>query len=491
MSNDDERLMSFSEKQVHWGLRTFGRLTPDKCERIHEASLHILKRTGVRLYDDEALDLVQQAGAEVRDGNRVQMPASLVEEALSTAPSEVTLYNRYGEPVMPIRGHCSYFGPGSDLLYVIDHCTGERRRAVMQDVIDGITLCDALEHIDFAMSMFLPDDVEGEIADRYQMALMLQYTTKPIICVTYDASGWIDAVNMAESVVGGASALREKPLVACYANVTTGLRHNKESLRKLLISAEKGLPVLYCPSTSGGGLTAPITTAGNLATTNAGALAGLVISQLKQPGTPVIFPGSGGGAMDMRTLVSSYAQPDVKGVGESMAHYYALPMFTAGGTTDTKLLDQQSSIEATLTLVLEVLLGGQIVHDLGYLESGLTGSLTQLMICHEIVDWLKCLMKEIEISDETLALDLIEDIGPDGQYVDTDHTLEHFRGRWYPDLFERDTYDAWTADGGKTLAERAAERVEIILREHEPEPLSGEAEKALQIILQRARDGLH
>ncbi len=470
---------------VSFGSVQFGRLSPQQCEKLHYASLEILERTGVRIYEPEAVELLRKAGALVSDGNRVRIPSGLVERAFSTVPKRVTLCDRHGRRVMPVEGYRSFYGPGSDCLNIVDHRTWKRRKPVLKDVIEGITVCDALPHIDFVMSMFLPSDVNQVIADRYQMEVMLNYTTKPIVFVTYELSGCVDAVEMAEAVVGGPEALRQNPLVACYINVTTGLRHNEEAVQKLLYLAEKGLPALYIPVASGG-ITGPVTPAGSMAIVNAGMLVGLVLSQLKQEGAPIIVPGWGGGGIDMRTMVGPYCGPDHRRLAEALAHYYNLPMFTLAGASDSKMVDQQAGIEAALTLMVDALAGGNIVHDLGYLESGLSGSLAQLVICNEIVSWIESFMKGIEINDETLALDLIDKIGPDGQFLDSDHTMCHFRERWYPEIIERDNYDNWLAKGGKSLAERAAERVEEILAEHKPEPLPKDVAKAVHAIVERA-----
>jgi trimethylamine--corrinoid protein Co-methyltransferase len=479
---------------IHTNDRTFvsaqfRRLSDEQCQKIHWASLEVMERTGVRLYEQEAIDLLQKADVPVSDGNRVRFPSGLVEKAFTTVPKRVVLCDRRGNRVMPVEGHRSFYGPGSDCLHIIDHRTGERRGPVLKDVVEGMILADALPHIDFVMSMVLPMDAPPAVADRYQMEAMLNYTTKPIIFVTTEFSGCVDAVEMAEAVAGGAEALRLNPFVACYINVTTGLRHNQEALQKLLYLAGKGLPALYIP-VGLGGATAPVTLAGCQVIWNVGALVGLVLSQLKREGAPYIMTGWGASALDMRTLVQPYAGPDRRGIAEALAHFYGLPMFALGGCSDSKRVDQQAGIEAALTLMTAALAGGNIVHDLGYLESGLCYSLAQLAICDEILGWLEHFIRGVEVNDETLALDLIDEIGPDGQYLDSDHTLAHFRERWYPTLFERDNHDNWLAKGGKTLGQRAAERVEKILAEHKPEPLPEDVAQKIKAVVQRAEESV-
>lgn len=463
----------------------WARLTQEQCQQLHNASLEILERTGARLFNDEALALVRKAGAKVVEENRVHIPARLVEQALSTVPKSVTLHDRNGRPVMPLEGNNYFFGPGSDCLNIIDHRSGERRQPVLQDVVEAMRVCDALNEMDFVMSMFLPSDVGQDIADRYQMEVMLQNTTKPIVLVTYETSGCVDAIEMAEAVAGGADALRERPFVTCYINVTTGLLHNADALEKLLFLAEKGLPALYIPVVSGG-TTGPITMAGGLALSNAGVLVGLVISQLKREGAPLIIPGFGGDALDMRTMVDPYCGPDPRGMAQALAHFYQLPMFSLGGASESKLVDQQAGIEAALDMLVAASSGGHIVHDCGYLESGLSGSLAQLVICNEVAGWIRHACRPVEISAETLALDLIDQVGPDGQFLKLPHTRRHMRERWYPDLIDRCTYSGWLANGGRTLGERAAERVSQILASHHCESLSSTVAETIRRVVLRA-----
>lgn len=463
----------------------YGRLSPEQCSILHNASLEILSRTGARLHDQEAIDLLAKAGASVSDGNRVRIPAGLVEKAFSTVPRRVTLYNRSGKSPLFLENGNVYHGPGSDCLNIIDHRNGERRTAVLQDVVDGITVCDALSHIKFVMSMFLPSDVNAMVSDRYQMEVMLSRTTKPIVFVTNEFSGCVDAVEMAEVVAGGTEALKLRPSAACYINVTSGLIHNEEALQKLLFLAAKGLPLLYVPVVTGG-INGPVTPAGSMALANAGVLVGLVLSQLRREGAPFVVPGWGGEGLDMRTMVSPYCAPDPKGMAHALAHHYNLPQFGLGGASESKLVDQQAAADAALTLMAETLGGANLIHDLGYLESGLCGSLAQLVICNELVRWIEHLFAPVEINDETLALDLIDEMGPEGQFLDTNHTMKHFRERWYPDVFERGNYEQWQARGSKTLAERASERVTKILQEHQPELLPKDVARDVHAIVERA-----
>jgi trimethylamine--corrinoid protein Co-methyltransferase len=461
----------------------FQRMTTTQCQKIHSASLELLERYGVKLHDPQAIELLKKGGADV-EGDLVYLPSGMIEKAFSTVPKRVVLYNRHGDPVMPLEGRRSFYGPGSDTLNLIDHRTGERRKPVLNDIREGMILCDALPNIDFVMSLVLPGDVDQIIADTFQMEVMLNHTIKPVIAVTYDLPGLVDAVEMAEAVMGGADALRRHPILSCYINVVSGLNHNAEALQKLLYLSAKGLPSIYIPSTTAG-TNSPITPAGAVALDNAGVLLGLVLSQLNCEGAPYIMPGMPPAPMDMRTMNSPYAYP-VRGIFQSMAQMYQLPAFGLGGVTDSKLVDQQAAAEAALTLLAETLVGGNIIHDVGYIESGLGFSFEMLAICDDIIGWIEAFVKGIDVSEEALALDVIKAAGHEGSYLATEHTRRHFKEEWYPALFERDIYAGWEAKGSKTLAQRARERVEKILSQHHPEPLPAEVQSQLrQIVLRR------
>ncbi len=462
----------------------FPRLTEEQSRKICWASLEILERVGVRLFLDEAIDLLKKAGARVTDGNLVHLPSHLIEKALSTVPKKVVLFDRYHYPAMPIEGDNCFYGPGSDCLNIVDLRTGIRRKPILNDVREGLALCNALLNIDFVMSLLLPIDVNTAIADRYQMEAMLSSTIKPIIFGTHDFEGCVDCVEMAETVAGGEEALREKPSVACCINVVSGLRHHKEGLEKLLYLASKNLPVLYIPSSTAG-VASPSTPAGSMALDYAGVFVGLTLAQLKREGTPVIVTGIPPGHLDMKTLVSPRSEPE-RGTTEALSHFYKLPMFSVGGASESKIVDQQAAAEAALSLLVETLAGANIIHDLGSLESGLTFSLSQLAICDEIVSWIKAFGRDIEVDDEGLALDVIAEVGPDGQFLHTEHTIRHYRERWYPEIFERETHDAWVRRGGKSLLERAQERVGHVLADHKVEDLPRDIKKRLRKIIQRA-----
>lgn len=464
------------------GAPRFQKWSRDQLERVHAASLEILERTGVQLNLPEAVELLRGAGAAVSEGNRVRIPSHLVEWALSVAPKRVVLANRLGKRVMPLERNNVFYGPGSDCPNVIDFRTGERRPGTLQDIRDGIRVCDALPNIDFLMSLNLAGDMPQAHADLYQMQAMLANSIKPILFVTTEFEGCIKAVEMAEIVAGGAKALRTNPICALYINVTSPLVHNEEALQKLLFMAAKGLPTTYTPVVLRGA-NGPVTPAGAVAYANAGELAGLVLAQLKRQGAPVLLSGGTQDMLDMRTMLDIYAAPQNRILCVEMAHYYGLPIFGLGGASDSKLPDQQAAAEVAFSLLTETLAGTHLVHDVGYLEGGMTNSLEMIVMADEMIHWVKKFMQGEAVNEETLALDWIDQVGPGGDFLGLAHTRAHYKEDWYPALFNRKNYDGWSAEGKPTLRDRARARVEKILAEHQPPPLPEDVAKRILEIL--------
>jgi trimethylamine--corrinoid protein Co-methyltransferase len=461
----------------------FTRLGAQECDQIHVASLEVLERVGIQTRSQKARDILVQAGAIV-EGQVVRIPEYMVTRALETAPKRITLYDREGNAAIHAWGYNSYFGGGSDCLHILDHRTDQRRQAVLQDVIEASRLMDALPEIDFVMSAFLPSDVPDEIYPQVQMEAMLNNTTKPIVFVTPEFETCVACVELAEIVAGGESSFRERPFAVCYINVTSGMVANEDSLQKCMYFAEKGLPQLYIPLNAAG-VNSPATTAGCMATMNAGTLLGIVLSQLIRPGTPIAVPGWNGGPYNLQTMVGNYCLPDEQGVAIAMGRYYDLPVFGLGGATDSKVLDQQAGAECALGLLFPLLNGANIIHDIGFMDAGMQGSLQLMAICDDMLGWIRAATRGVVINEETLALDVVEELGPDGDYLAHDHTYRHFKDAYYSKLADRQIFSAWEDAGSLSMAERAAHRVDEILANHEPKPLSEDLQKELHAAVER------
>jgi trimethylamine--corrinoid protein Co-methyltransferase len=336
--------------------------------------------------------------------------------------------------------------------------------------------------------MALPSDVPPATSDRRSFLTMISNTSKPVVFTAWDESGLADIISMAETVAGGAAELSLNPFLLAYLEPTSPLQHSEVVLRKMLMMADKRLPIVYAPG-GADGASAPVTPAGSLAMANAEVMSGITIAQLRQPGTPVVY-GSGSGPLDMHTTVIPYSSPEHllhnKAMAELGQRHYHLPTWGFSGCSDSKVPDIQAGIESALWILWTAMSGANLVHDIGYLESGLTCSYEMIVICDEIIGFVRRLMGGIAMTPETLALDVIDEVGPGGDFLSTDHTLNHFRECWYPNIIDRSMYESWS-DAGKPLAiEKAREAARDALAKHMPEPLPQATLEALHALVAAA-----
>jgi trimethylamine--corrinoid protein Co-methyltransferase len=465
-------------------------ISDEQVREIHYATLEILSQTGVKMGDPQGRELLLEAGAWESNG-RIKIPEYIVNDALAKAPSRIPMHNRLGELTMPLELGKVFFGPGSDTTFTLDLETGERRRAVAQDVENIARWGDALNNIDFIMSMGSPSDVPIDDLYIHSFIRMIRGSVKPNVYTAQNRKDMEDIYRIAAAVMGGEQALREKPILLHYAEPISPLYIIEESLQKHIFCAEKGIPAAYIPSTNTGG-GGPITVAGAVALGNAECLLGLIISQLVRPGTPFLY-GMNTAALDMKTTIVSYGSPDWSlgmGTWAELARYYNLPVWGYGGATDSKVVDAQAGIEATFSIMNAFLSRITLVHDVAYIEYGSTSSMEMLVIADEIIRMTRFTMEGLLVNKNTLALDVIARADPGGGFIADDHTMDNFRtAQWEPKIIDRKQYDVWEAAGSKDMFTRANERARQILSEHEVPPLSEEAEKVIAEVLAERSEG--
>ena len=450
-------------------------LTEDQKETIFLSVLEVLEHTGVRVDNDEGLELLSSAGARVGSQQRVHIPSYLVEDALACAPRRITIYNRLGERVMFLEDHRVHFCSQTDSTFFFDPFDGTRRACVRADARLGAILCDALSNIDMVSFSSLYSDVPGQIAIRIGHKDTVMNCTKPLMHGTGDFASLKAVAEMAAVVAGGWDELARRPYYVHYAEPLSPLTHTDEGVAKLLFCVEHGIPVIYTPMTLAGS-SAPVTAAGNLVACIAESLSGLVMAQLKRRGAPFIFGGVPT-IIDMSTMLVSYGAPEMSlwsAALAEMAHYLHLPVFSTAGCTDAVTFDQQAAAESAISCLMAALSGANLVHDVGFTEAANSASLELIAATDEFIGMVGCIMDGIEVTPETLALDVIDQVGPGGSYFGEKHTVRHFRQNWFPRLLNRHNYEQWTAAGGLSLGDKANQRVRQILQEHKPEPLPPE-----------------
>ncbi|MFB3882988.1 MAG: trimethylamine methyltransferase family protein, partial [Armatimonadota bacterium] len=424
-------------------------LSDDQLEDIYLAALQVLERTGTRVYQDEGLALLRDAGCQVSDGSLVRIPSWLVKASLATTPERITIAGRDRTKRVTLEYNKVWFGTGSDCPFVIDPYTDERRPYTFKDIYNAAKIAESLPNIDFHMSLGLTSDVTRKSYDRHQLLAMLKGTTKPFVITAVDKNGLADQYEMACEVLGGAEEFARAPLFVIYIEPSSPLNNSKEAVEKILYAAETGIPAIYTPCPICGG-TGPATLAGSLVQSLAECLTGIVLSQLKRKGAAVIIGGVNT-VLDMRTTLMAYGAPELSllSAGETeLAKWLRLPMFSTAGCSDAKVLDEQAAIESTISVAMAALSGANLVHDVGYLEAGLVGSFDMLVMSDEIIGMVKRIIGGVTVDDEHLATDLIDRVGPGGNFLAEEHTLNHFKSEfWFPKLIDRSRREKWEAQG--------------------------------------------
>lgn len=451
---------------------------------IHAATLEIMLDPGVAVYDDEALALLKRAGASC-EGATVKIPQELLQRALDTAPSSVTVYDRNGGEAMRLEQGYSYFGPGSDTTFTLDAATGERRAADLHTIRSFARLADALPNIDFTMSMGIAPETGARHADRNHFLAMVENTSKPVAFTAQTPEAMDGIVRMCQAVAGSRDAFAGKPFAVLYAMPTAPLMHTREALRALMAAADAGLPCVYA-SGAMKGATGPVTNAGILASSNAEMLTGLVIHQLRSPGAPFVY-GATLGPLEMKTTVNIYCGPESMQMQVAclqLGRFYNLPTFATAGCSDAKLFDQQAAAEISLSLMTAALAGGNLIHDVGYLESGNCSSHEALVFADEMIGQMRYLLNGFSVDGESLAVGAVRRVGIGGNYLADEHTLEHYReAAWYPPaLIDHRNHSAWLDAGGADLGRKARARASALLANHSSEPLPADTAERIRLI---------
>ena len=463
-------------------------LSEDQIEQIYFSALDVLETCGGRIFHEDALELFQKSDAVVTDKNLVRIPASLVERAIRSYPRKITLMGRNGKRSVKLQKNEVAFGTGSDTPFVYDRKTGERRRGTFNDVAAAAKIVDSLPNFDFFKSHGLVSDVPNpQTYDRHQFLAMIMNNTKPMVLTSVDGEGLKDLWEMACLIRGGEKEFRLNPLFVVYIEPVSPLNNSKEAVEKLIFASEKGIPAMYTPCPSAGG-TAPATIAGMLVQSVAETLLAATLCYLVKPGMPLIMGGVQT-VMDMRTSTFSYGAPELSlasAASTDISKWLGLLMFSTGGCSDSKVVDEQAAVEATMSLYNAFLSGANFVHDVGYLDSGLNGSLPSLVMCDEIIGMIRQIGKGIRVDDDALALDVLNEVGPGGEFVSHDHTFHHWKEWYKPTFIDRSNHEAWVNNGKKTFNDRIEEQVDNLLETYEAEPLDEKVLKEMKNIIAAA-----
>jgi trimethylamine--corrinoid protein Co-methyltransferase len=462
-------------------MNRFELLTKSQVEQIHEASLYIMEKIGIDFYYPPALEVLKKAGVKV-DRDRVFFSPRIVEEQIKKAPSQFRLFARNSDKDVFIGKKHTAFVPGYGAPFVTDLDKG-RRPAVMADYENFLKLTQASLYQDICSGVVTePNDIPPEIRHLQMLYATIMHSDKCFMGSAMGGKAANDSIEMASILFGSKDELIEKPRMISVLNSLTPLKYESRMLGAIMAYAKAGQPMLIS-SMAIMGVTAPATLAGALALQNAEVLAGIVLTQLIREGTPVVFSGASSSA-DMHTGSLSAGSPEMvlmTAATIQMARYYNLPVRSGGAVSDAKIPDAQAAHESMMTMLMGQVSGVNFVlHAAGILESYNCISYEKFIIDDEICAVLKRINRAFEVNSETLAIDLIHDVGPGGQFLDNDHTYKYFKSEFFqPCLSDRGNYTNWHEKGATQLAEKANTRWKEILANFVPPDLPEGIQKDL------------
>ena len=444
---------------------------------IHQAALEMLQTTGFDMQHKAVKRMLMDAGCSISRRGRICMPARMVEDALKTAPKSINLHDQQGNPAMNVTGENCFYGTGSDTLFTLDIDNGRRRRTSLHDTANFARMADALENIDFAMSMSNPDDVPIDKIYLHVFAEMIFNTNKPIIFIADSIRDMKQIHQIASLVAGGESELAQKPFILNYSEAISPLIYPHNVMDKLVYCAEKLIPICL-PSGCNAGSGGPVTLAGSMALGIAENMVGLVVHQLANPGAPFLFAPNVS-VLDMRTTVVSYGCPEWSLTQAVLAQMrdeiYGIPIWAFAGSSDSKVVDAQAGAEAMFSIATAMQSRCNIIHDVGYLEFGTTSSLEMLVLANELVTMSRHFNRGVPVNPQTLALDVIDEVamGSDSSsiFLSHPHTFQNFRSAHFlTDLIDRQRFEKWDMEGRKDIYERCNERAKKHLENHKVTP---------------------
>jgi len=460
-------------------------LSAEFIERIIEEAKDVLEKTGVWVQNEEGLELLGNGGAQIDRGkSKAFIPRRLVEESLKSVPSSVKIYDRNGNPHMNLEGVNIYFCSGGDAVKIWDSDLGQlRERPITEDQIKYVKLVDALTNIDAQGSTLVVTDVPKKILDRYQMFLLLRYSTKPIFAGTHNKEGFQVEKDLLIAIRGSEKALRDKPLFFFSICPSPPLKWSDLTCHDLIRCGQNGVPVVLTPMPLTG-TTGPITMGGSIVQATAESLSGVVINQLAGRGAPIIWGGSPI-TFDMHWLTTSFSA--IESIMMSMAFsgvgkYLGIPTRTYAGCSDAKCPDSQAGLETGIGTILPALAGINLIINSGMLNFESAQSLEKMVIDNEICGMARRLVQGITPRGERLAEDLFTEGLYEGKhFLLSPTTMKWFRQEFiYPGpVISREDDQVWMEKGATTAEQRAKEEVKRILATHQPEPLDKDIDREL------------
>ncbi len=447
---------------------------PERLERLEELAFRLLETTGIEAPEEELLAEMAAAGFEVdRSESRIRFPRNLSEGFLDTVPRGIVLGSRDPADDLVLDPDAFFVRPQSGCPNVLDPRTGAFRPALLRDVEQMAVLNDALPNIQLAASLLYPSDVPARSRDLATLAALFGHTRKHVYIQPYDPVSMARMLEMAVCLRRGADEVRKRPPFTAIMGLTSPLVFAPNEIGVMRLAARSGIP-LMCGSTPMSGATGPMTLAGEIVLQHAENLAGLIIAQVMRSGAPVSC-GIRPSTMDIRTGASVWGSVEwgmMTGILLQLTARRGLISDTVGLSTDSKTADIQAGAEKGMSCIFSALFEANVAAGAGFLDTIMTGSFEQLVVDDDLAGAMERVRRGVSFGEEDLAVDLMEKIGPGGNYLAEPHTVEHMRDEVFiPAVFNREIRHRWEQSGSAGCAETARARARELIGSHAVPPL--------------------
>jgi trimethylamine--corrinoid protein Co-methyltransferase len=446
-------------------------LDEQEIRTIHQHSLEVLSEVGIKVELKKMRSLLADLGCAVDEKEKlVRFRPDFVEAYLKKAPREFILCGADPDMQWKISPETRVFGGLGTLINMYDLNTGEYRPTTLQDLTHHLILLDHLEHVVSNQMDIWPNDIPMQTIHVEGIRSWALNCRKSFGMGAYGVMATRDMMEMVLLAAGGREAVRDKHPFATIVSIQSPLASIQAQLEGLMILAEYGQPALLSPEAMGG-TTAPVTLAGLLVQHNAEVLAHIVMAQVVNPGTPVLY-GTVSTVAEMKagtTTLGAVETGLISAACTQLAHSYDIPCRAVAGGTEAKMFDIQCGIERVRTMMLAAMAGANYITCVGTSESTMAGGHELAVIDNDLIGMVRRTLSGIEVTDETLALDVIKKVGPNGSYIMEAHTLEHFRKELYiSDIVDQEKRETWQQKGEKGMLEKARDKARKILAEHRP-----------------------
>ena len=457
-------------------------LDDQEITTIHQHTLEILSEVGIKVELKKLRDMLRDVGCDIDEKDkRVRFKHDFVENYVNKAPREFVLRGADPNKQWKVNPETQIFSGLGTPINIYDLDSGKFRQTTLQDITTHLILFDHLDHIVSNQMDIWPHDIPMHTVHVEAIRTWAQNCTKPFGMGAYGVMATTDMMEMMSLVAGGREAIKNKHPFSTIVSIQSPLATVQAQLEGLVILAQYGQPALMSPEAMAG-TTAPVTLAGLLVQHNAEVLAHIIMAQVVNPGTPILY-GSVSTIAEMKAGTATLGAVEaglISAACTQLAHYYKIPCRVVAGGTESKTLDIQCGYERQRSMMLAAMAGANYITCVGTLESTLTGAHELAVIDNDLIGMVKHALGGIEITDETLALDVVKKVGPSGTYIMEAHTLENFKKeQYFSQIVDQDPREKWAKGGEKGMLERAKDEARRIISEHRPRELDPKLLKEL------------